>query len=447
VIGTAARPAIFCPDHPHAISTCRDATTHRMSMSMSTFRFLYLSAFLIGTLPAADLSLSLADIPQRTTRHHPTLAAARFTIDEARARVIGAGRLANPAIGLAFNHDSRFREGTISTSLTQRFPLTSRLRLEKNLSHQLVTAAELEVQDAARKTIAETQSLAVQLLSLDQQRALRQQQLELAKKLSQFASDRANRGELSPLDAAQAQVDSQRLILETRKLAADRVNLLGELKPKLGLDPTDHLTITGNLPPVAMPAKRSGQQRPDYQLHLLREQAALTEIDLARAKKWEDIEAGILFEGERAEDAPEGLERTGFFGFQLSIPLPFWNRNQGEIAEKTASAIRTKLESKALDSIINHEISALRDEMQAYAELARETKEQLLPLVIQQSDRIDQAYQTGQTDLITLLRVRDQRLQLEVAALEAQRDFHLARIRYEAATAKHTDRGNAGTTK
>ncbi|TLD68269.1 TolC family protein [Phragmitibacter flavus] len=404
---------------------------------MSIFRLTLLCSLLVGSASAANLNLSLGDIPRRITDHNPALAAARLTIDEAKARVLGSGRLSNPELGLGFNHDSRFREGTISTSLSQRFPLTSRLRLEKNLSQKLVAAAELEVLDTTRKMIAEAQSLAVQLLSLDQQQTLRQQQLELAKELSQFASDRASKGEISPLDAAQAQVDSQRLILESRKLSANRVNLLGQLKPTLGLAPTDTLTISGDLPAVVLPAKRGGQQRPDYQLHLLREDAALKEIDLARSKKWEDIEAGLLWEGERAEDAPDGLSRTGFIGFQLSIPLPFWNRNQGEIAEKNASAIRSKLETKALNSTINHELSALRDEMQAYAHLAKETKEQLLPLVIEQADRIDQAYQTGQTDLITVLQVRDQRLQLEVAVLEAQRDFHLARIRYEAASAQH----------
>ncbi|MCQ6473622.1 TolC family protein, partial [Vibrio parahaemolyticus] len=49
----------------------------------------------------------------------------------------------------------------------------------------------------------------------------------------------------------------------------------------------------------------------------------------------------------------------------------------------------------------------------------------------------EKAYESGQTDLLTILRAREQRLQLEAAALDAVRDFHLARIRYEAAIGKH----------
>jgi hypothetical protein len=70
------------------------------------------------------------------------------------------------------------------------------------------------------------------------------------------------------------------------------------------------------------------------------------------------------------------------------------------------------------------------------------SKETLLPLVLQQTDRLEKAYESGQTDLLTVLRAREQRLQLEAAVLDATRDFHLARIRYEAAIGKHAPAGN-----
>lgn len=392
---------------------------------------------LVASLPASEIKLSLAQIPERVSKHHPDLAAARLRIAEAQGRMLAAGRLANPELGASFMHDSRFEEGTVGLSFDQKFPVTSRLRLEKALSEKLVTAAQLEVQDMQRKAIAEAQVLAVKLLSLEQQRTLRTQQTELAQKLSKFAADRSAAGELSALDAAQAQVDSQRLLLESRKLETERVSFLGELKPKLGLAAEDTLTITGELPSTSLPAKASWGSRADYQLARVNEDAARTAMDLARSRKWEDITAGVAWEGERMEDDPNGLERTGFFGFKLSIPLPFWNKNEGEIAEKTATAQRAALETKALTATISNEASAARAEMEANAKLAKETKETLLPLVLQQTERLEKAYQTGQTDLLTVLRAREQRLQLEAAVLDATRDFHLARIRYESAIGIH----------
>lgn len=384
--------------------------------------------FLSGAVTASGLTLSLESIPGRVRSFHPSLKAARLAVEEARGRQLGAGRWSNPSVGLEAQNESRVSPGAVTFSLDQSFPLTRRLGLEKQLSSQLVVAAEHEVKDAERRLIAEARELAVKMLALDKQRALREQQTALAQKLSDFAKDRAGAGELSPLDAAQAQVDAQRLRSDARRIETELVSLRGQLKPMLGLAPGDTLTLGGELPPMKLPASSPWQRRADYQLAQTKIVAAQTEADLAKAKRWQDVSAGI-FAAREKQDA----EHTGFAGFRISLPLPLWNRNQGEIAEKAASAERARLESEALASQISNEAYTARQEMEANAALVRDTRDKLLPLVIEQTNKLEKAYETGQTDLLTVLRARDQRLQLEAAALDATRDFHLARIRYEAA--------------
>lgn len=319
----------------------------------------------------------------------------------------GSGRLANPEVGLDVKSNRRFKEGTVTVSFDQRFPVTNRLRLEKTLSRQMVAAAELEVLEQERLIIAEAQALFVRLLSIKEQRVLRDKQVQLSQKLSSFATDRAAKGELSPLDAAQAQVDSQRLILESRKLEAEKVTLLGELKPKLGIPATTPLTVAGTLRAPVTPQGGLWKGRPDYQLANIKEEAARTEVSLAKARKWDDITVGTLWEHERTAD-----ESTGFLGLRVSLPLPLWNRNEGEIAEKRASSARATLETKALVAGITNQIEAARAEMNVNAQLVHETRSKLLPLVLEQTDKLEKAYETGQIDLLTLLRARDQRIQL-----------------------------------
>lgn len=394
-----------------------------------------LVAVVIPARAAAAVTLRLDQVADHVLDRNPELTAARLGIEEARGRLLGSGRLANPEAAFEFNHDADFREGTVGLSFDQKFPLTARLRLEKRLSAQLVTAANLEVRDMERKLVAEAQTLAVRLLSLEQQRALRKQQTELALQLSSFAAGRAATGEISPLDAAQAHVDAQRLLLEGRKLEAERVALSGGLKPLLGVSSRDDLAFTGALPEITrVPGPKGWEQRADYQLARLNEEAATTSVELAKSRKWDDITAGLMVEGENHEDGVQGLESKLFLGFRISIPLPLWNRNEGEIVEKTATASRAQLETKALSARIANEAQSARDEMSAHAALAAETRDKLLPLVIEQTSKLEKAYENGQTDLFTVLRAREQRLQLEAAVLDATRDYHLARIRFEAAT-------------
>jgi len=381
---------------------------------------------------AAEFSLS--GIAARVRTHHPMLKAARLAVEEARGRQLGSGRLANPTLESSFQNESRVSPRTLLFGIDQSFPLTKRLSLEKQLTAQLVTAAELEVRDVERRFAAEARAHAVKILALEKQRALRQQQTDLAHKLSAFAKSRADKGELSPLDASQAQVDAQRLLLEARRLQTELVSVLGMLKPMLGLSPGESCVISGDLPALVMPGISPWQQRADYQMARTKTEAAQTDAALAKSKRMQDVSAGF-FASRENQGQPDGRrEDTGFVGFRISIPLPFWNRNQGEIAEKDAAAERQRLEAEALGKQIASEADTARREMQSNADLARETREKLLPLVIEQTTKLEKAYESGQTDLMTVLRARDQRLQLESATLDAIRDFHLARIRYESAT-------------
>jgi cobalt-zinc-cadmium efflux system outer membrane protein len=259
------------------------------------------------------------------------------------------------------------------------------------------------------------------------------EQTALAAKLSEFVKGRADAGELSALDSAQAQVNAQRLRLEAHKLETETVSLLGAIKPMLGLAPADQLILKGDLLPLTLPADGADwSQRADFQLAQTKAAAAETDVDLAVQNKWQDLSAGFFAAHEEQQGTP-----TGFAGFRVSIPLPIWNQNQGEVAEKAASAERARLESEALTQTILSEAETARREMLAQAELARETRDKLLPLVMEQTAKLEKAYENGQTDLLTVLGAREQRLQINAAALEAMRDFHLARIRYEAATGQH----------
>jgi cobalt-zinc-cadmium efflux system outer membrane protein len=398
-------------------------------------RILYLTGFLVASSQAQHLELTLANTADEVKRRNPALAAARMTIEEALGRAIGAGRLPNPTVGVEFQNESRLSPRTVGASLDQSFPLTGRLRLERRVSEHEVRLAELEVQEAERRLVADSASLVVKLLALNQQQVLRAKQATLARELSQLAQSRSASGEMSPLDAAQVQVDAQRSLLETRKIETERVALLGELKAKLGVAPAATVRVSGTLPPLALPGERAWRTRPDYQAAQVREQAAVAAVDLARARRWQDASAGFFAAQESMDSPVASRERTGFIGFRFSLPLPLWNRNEGEIREKSAGAEKAALEAEALAVAIANEAATARAEMAAHATLARETTGQLLPLLTEQAERVEKAYREGQADMLSLLQVREQRLQMEAAALDAARDFHLARIRYLAATA------------
>lgn len=406
--------------------------------SFPSFSPTLIAIFLLAAVsPAPALTLSLPEIGPRVRSHHLSLKAARLAVAEARGRQLGAGRLTNPTVGTEFQNESQVSPGSIGVSIDQAFPLTRRLSLEKKLSAQLVEAAALEVRDAERKLVAEAESRAVKLIALDQQRVLRQQQVELTGKLADFIKGRAAAGELSALDATQMQVDAQRLQLEGRRLENEAISLAGELKPMLGLSSSDEIKLKGPLPAMKLPARAGWERRTDYQFARKKLEAATTETDLAQAKRWGDMSVG-LFTAREWQKVGGERDGTGYFGLRMSLPWPLWNRNEGEIAEKKAGAERSRLETVALASQISSEAETARREMEAAASLAHDTSDKLLPLIIEHATKVEKAYAASQAELPAVQRSREQRLQTESAALDAVRDFHLARIRYEAAIGGHS---------
>jgi cobalt-zinc-cadmium efflux system outer membrane protein len=398
------------------------------------FRFLLCLA---PALAAAEaISLPIDAIPRRVATHHPGLRAARTAIEEAKARASGAGRLANPRASLDWRPQNNLNPAAAVFSLEQSFPITRRLALEKKLGSQQIAAATLEVRDAERRFTAEARSLAIQILALSARKELAAEQASLRRSLASSATRRAASGESPATDATQAELDAARSDLEAARLDGELTVQHERLKPQLGIAPADSLILAGSLPEPAAPSRTPAWQgRPDYQLALARLDAAATAADLARARRWDDWSAGLTG-GPEYQRTNGSTQTTGFAGLRLSVPLPLWNRNEGEIAAARAYASRSSAELLALGSQIAAEAEASRREMESLASLASRIRLSLLPAAAAQNSQLEKAWQQGEAPFTTLLRAREQQLALRHAGLDVLRDFHLARIRFESATAQ-----------
>lgn len=400
-------------------------------------KFYSLCAILGMTVACHAERFTLESAVPYALKHNAELAAARFSIDEARGRLLGAGRLANPELETELRPNVRGREISFGVGFVQKFPLTNRLRLEKAVSQAELATAEAEVRAAELKLSNAVRVAGVKLLSLKGSRALKEKQIANSKELAASATKIAAQAEGSGLDASLFELEAQQLALELLQLDGDRATLEGELRPLLGLSVAEELDLTGELPEVTVPKSVTPdvQGRPDYQAAQSRLDAAQKGVLLAKANKWADAGISIGAELERAQDAPDGLQNDGFVGIKFSLPLPFWNKNEGKIKEAQATAARAEKEAEALAANIRSEAAAALAEMKAARRIADETANTLLPKAREIEEKIAGFYKQAQpgTQLSDVLRSREKRLALEQAKLDALRSYHLARIRFNAA--------------
>jgi len=381
-----------------------------------------------------SLVITLAGVTERVRAQNPDLAAARLRIGEAMGRMKQAGRLKNPELETSVGQNTDFREGILELGFSQRFPVTGRLGLEKEISATHLKAAEMEVREVERQLVARAKTSVIRVLALRQRRELLRNQIALASEFSEKLSAASQKGEGSALDAATARLEAAGLSAQIRQLDADEAAAVGELKPLLGMHAGELISVGGFLAQPVLPTDVvNPAQRPDFLAATLEVDAARQGIDLQQALRYDDVEAGLFAAAERTEDAPNGYDNEGIIGFRFRIPLPLWNKNEGAIEEAQATHERRTLEATALARQIRLEVESDRAQMLEWAKLIRELDETLLPLAAEQSKAADEAYAQSLTDIQTVFRSREKNLQLAATRLDALREFHLALIRHEAA--------------
>jgi cobalt-zinc-cadmium efflux system outer membrane protein len=385
----------------------------------------------------SSMVVTLVSVGDRIRSQNPDLAAARLRIREAVARARQSGKLPNPELETSFEHNTAFREGRFEVGLSQRFPVTQRLRQEKEISNTAIQAAEAEVREVERGIAASACENIVKILAARERRGLLKQQVELANRFTAFLTDIAAKGEGSAIDAGQAKLEANGLALELRRIEAEETSLLGGLKPLLGMKPGDALVVSGTLPAAGAPAVSSDpSRRPDYQIARLEEKAAAEDLLLEQMKRREDVEGGFFAAAERTGDAPKGYENEAVVGVRFKIPLPFWNKNEGAIEEAKTRQLRKRKETAALAANIRLEAEAARAEMAQWADMLREIDEKLMPLAEEQAALAETTYRNGQGEIQSVLRSRGKRLEFAASRIDALREFHLARVRHEAALGK-----------
>jgi cobalt-zinc-cadmium efflux system outer membrane protein len=386
--------------------------------------------FFLCALPLSAATFTIEGAVQRAVRSNPDLAAARWSIEQARGRLMQSGRLSNPELEMELKPNVRGREGSFSLGFTQKFPRTHRLFYERAVSQAEFAAAEAEVRNAERLLRAEVRTTAVKLLSIQSRRALKEEQRKNSAELAADAEKAAKAGEGSALDAAHFELEQQQLSLDLLTSDAEAASLQSSLRPLLGMGTKESLSLSGTLAPPEPPARGvSPAQRGDYQAALAKEEAARAGVDLARAGKWEDPEYGLYYEREHADDEGAGMERENFLGFKLTLPLPLRNKNEGKIHEAEASAAKARDERAALALRIHSEAATARVEMNAAAKIIEQTTGPLLARAKDIEERHVAANKLGQAPIADVLRSRALRFSLDEARLSALRDYHLARVR------------------
>ncbi|MDA8127122.1 MAG: TolC family protein [Betaproteobacteria bacterium] len=391
---------------------------------------------------AAEMTLPQAiDIAVQSNKD---LQAVRYTVEQARARLLQAGLPPNPRLDIAARNDLIFRnegEYVASIGISQQFSVTNRIGHQKEVARVDVALALAEIRQAELKLAGEVMSRFYSLLALNRQIDARERLIAVDQKLVQGSRNRFKAAEVSELDVNTAQLDLQRLTQERALLLSQRVSQLAQLNQLLGRSATQAIELDGtlptsdSLPSLADQQRRALSLRPDLRFALLNADRAQANQALAYAQRWEDWTVGVgLEQGRQVIDGapPQGTSRA--LGLSLSIPLPLRNQNQGNIAEAAAVGAQAYASVEALKLSISNQVASDYAETERLQQALSEYQHSMLAVSTRNVRLAQQGYNQGLIPISDVVLIQRQQGELNIAYLNTLDQFLQALARLHIAT-------------
>jgi cobalt-zinc-cadmium efflux system outer membrane protein len=291
----------------------------------------------------------------------------------------------------------------------------------------------------AQTALAQVESRAI-LLSAYVQASLADQRLvvarrreELADRLFGSAQARLELGATGELDVNLAQIEKGRVrgdLVQAEALLASRQTLLGIL---CGLAPSTNLILTSN---HASPPEISGVHE---QLDALYSLAEKERADLLAIRRQQDALSSEIGRLRRdaipnlivALDYQRDLPGQDFWGGTLGLAFPFWNRNQGPIAQVRSSELQRQAEERLLLTRIRGEVALAHRKLQLLRVQVKDYQKDVLPPAERNIELLRRGWQAGKFDLFRVITASRELTDTRLRLLDLLEDLWLAAIELE----------------
>lgn len=379
-----------------------------------------------------SVRLSLIEARALALRQNPELGAARLDTAVAQGELQQAGLL------LRFNPEAELLGATAEKGLeigfSQQLEIFGQQGARRGAAQSGLERAQSAVRNASRLTLGELDRAFYRLVAAVRRRDLAQDVLGLNSRLAEVASRQLQEGEIGRLDFNLATVElgrSRAGVLAARRALTDAGVELGRL---VGLpSSTVVIPVVDSMlegPPTdsaAMVPLPAGQEAVEGD-HLGLNTDSLTALALARRPDLAERAAAVQQANSLATLAGrEALPNLVLWGVSeqegntdrvfrpgVGLTLPFFNRNQGEVAARRAGTQQAELERAALTARVRAEVASAVAAYQAAATEVALLEATVLRPARQNRQLVETAYREGKVGIAELLLIRNQAIEAEL---------------------------------
>lgn len=379
--------------------------------------------FWMTLFAGASQALTLAEAQRLALTHNPDLATARLELQAQQGAELQAGARPNPELGVLLE-DTRAASRTTTLQLSQAIELGGKRAARQAAAAQAREQAAVALMAKEAELRATVAAAFFDLLAAQQQRALAESSLTLARGAVAATTKRLQAGKVPPLELAKARVAEAGVRGELAQADSDLLLARGRLAALWAQGPQAATQADGDA--GTLPALPDDLRLADWSADA--PALRLARLDIARRQ--------ALTEGERARRVPDvtvtlGARRDAELGrtqavIGFSLPLPVADRNQGSLLE----ALRR--EDQAREALTGATLKLQTDVAEAVSRLrlgrqqVQLLRDDALPAAQSAYDAALKGYELGKFAFLDVLDAQRTLFQLRRELLQASAATHRA---------------------
>lgn len=391
-------------------------------MAISVRKLLGAGVLWVIASSAHAQTLTLDSALQTAFVNNPDLAAAQWEIDIAQGGRQQAGLIPNPVVSWDAE-DTRRDTRTTTVKLSQTLELGGKRGARIDVATRAQDAAALTLEQRRNILRADVIDSYYGALQAQERLDLAQRSMALAERGLVVANGRVSAGKSSPVEATRAQVQVSEIRLELNRAQTGLTDAYRRLAASTGSAMPDFQAVappqssTPSLPPAVQLLDRLEQtaELRLAELNILQNEAS---VGLEKALRIPDLDVSI---GSQYDASVR--ERVNLVG--VSMPIPLFNRNQGNVLAATRRADQARDLRNAAELRLRTETRQALDLWQTANTEVRAFNQQILPAAQSAVDSATRGFEMGKFSFLDVL--------------DAQRTLIAARTQYLAATAQATD--------
>ncbi|MGY2254279.1 TolC family protein [Pseudomonas reactans] len=391
-------------------------------MALSVRTLLGAAALWAAACAAQAQTLTLDTALQTAFANNPDLAAAQWEIDIAQGGRQQAGLIPNPVASWDVE-DTRRDSRTTSIKISQALELGGKRGARIDVASRVQDAAALTLEQRRNTLRAEVIDNYYGALRAQERLDLAQRSMAVAERGLVVANGRVTAGKASPVEATRAQVQVSEIRLELDRAQIGLTDAYRRLAASTGsAAPNFQAVATQNLSAPTVPSATQLLARLEQtaelrlaELSILQNEAS---VGLEKAQRIPDLDVSI---GSQYDASVR--ERVNLVG--VSMPIPLFNRNQGNVLAASRRADQARDLRNAAELRLRTETRQALDLWQTANTEVRAFNQQILPAAQSAVDSATRGFEMGKFSFLDVL--------------DAQRTLIAARTQYLTATAQATD--------